>query len=114
MQRLHPADRAPVEPRRRGGPRRRTGRRTPRRRPAGHRHRPRTRRLRPPARDHPRIRRTGRATTFARRLRTGQVDVNGAQWNFSAPFGGYKQSGTGRELGPHGIADFCEIKSIQL
>lgn len=56
----------------------------------------------------------GRATTFARRLRTGQVDVNGGQWNFSAPFGGYKQSGTGRELGPHGIADFCEVKSIQL
>lgn len=55
----------------------------------------------------------GRATAFARRLRTGQVDVNGGRWNFSAPFGGYKQSGTGRELGPHGIADFCETKSLQ-
>lgn len=55
-----------------------------------------------------------RATAFARRLRTGQVDVNGGRWNFSAPFGGCKQSGTGRELGPHGIADFCEVKSIQL
>jgi aldehyde dehydrogenase (NAD+) len=40
-----------------------------------------------------------RAVAFARRMRTGRVDVNGGSFNFSAPFGYYKQSGNGRELG---------------
>ncbi|MFG1709638.1 aldehyde dehydrogenase family protein [Nonomuraea sp. M3C6] len=54
-----------------------------------------------------------RAFAIARRLRTGQVDINGAQWNPLAPFGGYKQSGNGREFGHHGIEEFLETKSIQ-
>lgn len=55
-----------------------------------------------------------RAVRFARRMRTGQVDINGAPFNIYAPFGGYKQSGTGRELGKYGLEEFLEIKSIQL
>jgi betaine-aldehyde dehydrogenase len=55
-----------------------------------------------------------RAKRVARRLRTGQVDVNGGQWNMLAPFGGYKQSGHGRELGRYGLEEFLEIKSLQL
>lgn len=51
---------------------------------------------------------------FARRLRTGQVDVNGGDFNVAAPFGGYKQSGTGRELGRIGLEEFYETKAIQL
>jgi aldehyde dehydrogenase (NAD+) len=54
------------------------------------------------------------AKLFARRLRTGQVEINGATFNPLAPFGGYKQSGHGRELGPFGLDEFFEIKSIQL
>jgi aldehyde dehydrogenase (NAD+) len=54
------------------------------------------------------------AVAFARRLRTGQVDINGAAFNPLAPFGGYKQSGTGRELGAHGLAEFTELKAVQL
>ncbi|MGK5443713.1 aldehyde dehydrogenase family protein [Micromonospora sp. URMC 105] len=54
-----------------------------------------------------------RALAVARRLRTGQVDVNGGAFNPLAPFGGYRQSGLGRELGPYGIDEFCEIKAIQ-
>jgi acyl-CoA reductase-like NAD-dependent aldehyde dehydrogenase len=54
------------------------------------------------------------AKRFARRLRTGQVEINGATFNPLAPFGGYKQSGHGRELGPFGLDEFFEIKSIQL
>ncbi|MFL6129482.1 MAG: aldehyde dehydrogenase family protein, partial [Mycobacteriales bacterium] len=50
----------------------------------------------------------------ARRLRTGQVDVNGGRFNPVAPFGGYKQSGTGRELGRYGLEEFLEVKSLQL
>ena len=50
----------------------------------------------------------------ARRLRTGQVDINGAPFNHLAPFGGYGQSGVGREFGEHGYAEFCQVKSIQL
>ncbi|MGI8695908.1 MAG: aldehyde dehydrogenase family protein [Mycobacteriales bacterium] len=50
----------------------------------------------------------------ARRLRTGRVDVNGAAWNPRAPFGGYKQSGNGRELGSWGIEEFLETKAVQL
>jgi acyl-CoA reductase-like NAD-dependent aldehyde dehydrogenase len=56
----------------------------------------------------------GRAVGVARRLRTGQVDVNGAAFNPAAPFGGYGRSGNGRELGRYGIEEFLEIKSIQL
>jgi acyl-CoA reductase-like NAD-dependent aldehyde dehydrogenase len=55
-----------------------------------------------------------RAKAFARRMRTGQVDVNGARFNPLAPFGGYKQSGNGRELGTFGLEEFLEVKSIQL
>jgi aldehyde dehydrogenase (NAD+) len=54
-----------------------------------------------------------RALRVARRLRTGQVDINGGAWNPLAPFGGYKKSGLGRELGEFGIEEFLEIKSIQ-
>jgi aldehyde dehydrogenase (NAD+) len=54
-----------------------------------------------------------RALAIARRLRTGQVDINGAHWNPLAPFGGYKQSGNGREFGHYGIEEFLETKSIQ-
>ncbi|MEW9556144.1 aldehyde dehydrogenase family protein [Nonomuraea sp. NPDC050783] len=55
-----------------------------------------------------------RALAVARRLRTGQVAVNGGRFNPLAPFGGYKQSGVGRELGEHGLEEFLEIKSLQL
>jgi aldehyde dehydrogenase (NAD+) len=54
------------------------------------------------------------AVAFARRMRTGQVDINGGRFNLLAPFGGYKQSGNGRELGAHGFAEFTEVKSVQL
>ena len=53
------------------------------------------------------------AMAVARRLRTGQVDVNGGAFNMLAPFGGYKQSGNGRELGRWGLEEFLETKSIQ-
>ncbi|GAA2914388.1 aldehyde dehydrogenase family protein [Streptosporangium fragile] len=55
-----------------------------------------------------------RAISVARRLRTGQVSVNGGRFNPLAPFGGYKQSGLGRELGEFGLEEFLEIKSLQL
>ena len=55
-----------------------------------------------------------RAVAFARQLRTGQVMVNGGAFNPLAPFGGYKQSGTGRELGRYGLEEFLEVKSLQL
>ncbi len=54
------------------------------------------------------------AKTVARRLRTGQVEINGGAFNPLAPFGGYKQSGHGRELGKHGLEEFFEIKAMQL
>ena len=54
-----------------------------------------------------------RALAVARRLRTGAVDVNGGAFNPLAPFGGYKQSGIGRELGPHGLSEFQQTKAIQ-
>ena len=54
-----------------------------------------------------------RAMRVARSLRTGQVDINGAAFNPAAPFGGYKQSGNGRELGRLGIEEFLEVKAIQ-
>ena len=55
-----------------------------------------------------------RAKATARRLRVGQVDVNGGSFNPLAPFGGYKQSGHGRELGKYGLEEFLEVKSLQL
>jgi betaine-aldehyde dehydrogenase len=53
-----------------------------------------------------------RALRIARRMRTGQVDVNGGRYNLLAPFGGYKQSGIGRELGEFGLEEYFQIKSI--
>jgi acyl-CoA reductase-like NAD-dependent aldehyde dehydrogenase len=55
-----------------------------------------------------------RAKKVARRMRTGQIDINGGAFNPMAPFGGYKQSGNGRELGRYGIEEFLEVKSMQL
>jgi len=55
-----------------------------------------------------------RALGVARRMRTGMVDVNGGRFNPLAPFGGYKQSGNGRELGEFGLEEFLEVKSMQL
>jgi len=57
---------------------------------------------------------TDRALSVARRLRTGQIDVNGAPFNTMAPFGGYKQSGNTRERGRWGLEEFLETKAIQL
>ncbi len=53
------------------------------------------------------------AERVARRLRTGQVAINGADFNPIAPFGGYKQSGIGRELGSFGLQEFLEVKALQ-
>ena len=55
-----------------------------------------------------------KAIAFARKMRTGQVDVNGGSFNPVAPFGGYKKSGIGRELGRYGIEEFLQPKSLQL
>jgi aldehyde dehydrogenase (NAD+) len=54
-----------------------------------------------------------RAERVARQLRTGQVDINGGNFNPQAPFGGYKQSGFGRERGKYGLEEFVETKSMQ-
>ncbi|MGW0084894.1 aldehyde dehydrogenase family protein [Streptomyces sp. NPDC003393] len=53
------------------------------------------------------------AVAFARRMETGQVDINGGRFNPLAPFGGYKQSGVGRELGTHGLTEYLQTKSLQ-
>ncbi|REJ80728.1 MAG: aldehyde dehydrogenase family protein [Acidobacteria bacterium] len=53
-----------------------------------------------------------RARRVASRLRTGNVHINGAGADFKAPFGGYKQSGNGREWGEHGFEEFLEVKAI--
>jgi acyl-CoA reductase-like NAD-dependent aldehyde dehydrogenase len=55
-----------------------------------------------------------RAKTVARRVRTGQIEVNGGAFNPNAPFGGYKKSGYGREYGRHGFEEFLQVKSMQL
>ena len=54
-----------------------------------------------------------RALAVARQMRTGQVDINGGRFNVLAPFGGYKKSGFGRELGPLALDEFFQLKSIQ-
>jgi acyl-CoA reductase-like NAD-dependent aldehyde dehydrogenase len=54
-----------------------------------------------------------RALRVARRMRTGQVDVNGGRFNPLAPFGGYKWSGIGREFGKYGLEEYLQIKAIQ-
>jgi len=53
-----------------------------------------------------------RAVAVAKRIRTGNMHVNGAGPDFNAPFGGYKQSGNGREWGEHGLEEFLETKAI--
>jgi aldehyde dehydrogenase (NAD+) len=52
------------------------------------------------------------ARKIAARLRTGMVHINGAQLDDLAPFGGYKQSGNGREWGEHGMNEYLETKSV--
>jgi aldehyde dehydrogenase (NAD+) len=54
-----------------------------------------------------------RAAAVARRMHTGQVVINGGQFNPYAPFGGVNQSGLGREMGAHGIREFLETKALQ-
>lgn len=54
-----------------------------------------------------------RAERVARGIRTGQVDINGGAWNMEAPFGGFKQSGYGRENGVYGLEEYLEYKSMQ-
>jgi aldehyde dehydrogenase (NAD+) len=53
------------------------------------------------------------AVAIARRLRAGQVEVNGGAFNVVAPFGGFGQSGYGRELGKPGLEEFLEVKALQ-
>ncbi len=55
---------------------------------------------------------TDAAVAVARRIRAGQVEVNGGAFNPFAPFGGYKQSGIGRELGSHGLEEYLETKAV--
>ena len=54
-----------------------------------------------------------RALDAAARMDSGQVDINGGAFNPRAPFGGYKQSGVGREIGDYSISDVLQIKAIQ-
>ncbi|MDO1481605.1 aldehyde dehydrogenase family protein [Rhodococcus ruber] len=54
-----------------------------------------------------------RAREIAGRIRAGQISINGGDFNPNAPFGGYKQSGIGREFGIHGLEEFLETKSLQ-
>lgn len=53
------------------------------------------------------------AVRIAKRLRTGQVAINGGRFNARAPFGGFKSSGVGRELGHHGLLEYFELMSLQ-
>ena len=55
-----------------------------------------------------------RAKRVARRIRTGQVEINGGVFNPLAPFGGFKQSGHGRELGRYALEEFLQVKAMQL
>jgi aldehyde dehydrogenase (NAD+) len=52
------------------------------------------------------------ATRVARRIRAGQVKIKSGVWDFAAPFGGFKQSGNGREYADWGIHDFLEVKAV--
>src|SRR5690606_18787355 len=54
-----------------------------------------------------------RAMAVARQMRTGQVDINGGRFNPLAPFGGYRKSGIGREIGPLALEEFFQLKAIQ-
>lgn len=54
------------------------------------------------------------AVAFARQVQTGQLDINGGRYNPAAPFGGYKKSGIGRELGRIGFEEFLQVKSLQM
>ena len=54
-----------------------------------------------------------KAESVARQIRTGQVEINGGAFNPNAPFGGYKQSGIGREYGKYGLEEFLLVKSMQ-
>jgi aldehyde dehydrogenase (NAD+) len=53
-----------------------------------------------------------RATRVAKRIRSGNVHINGARVDFGGSFGGYKQSGNGREWGESGLEEFLELKAI--
>ncbi len=55
-----------------------------------------------------------RGVDIARRVRTGTYTVNNFMMEFSAPFGGFKCSGIGRELGPEGLSAYLEAKTINL
>src|SRR3954452_5665272 len=55
-----------------------------------------------------------RAIAVAKRIRTGQIEINGGAFNPIAPFGGYKQSGHGRENGRYAIEELLQVKSLQL
>lgn len=55
----------------------------------------------------------GKATAIARRIRAGQCSINGGDANHEAPFGGYKESGNGREFGVEGLHEYCELKAMQ-
>ena len=54
-----------------------------------------------------------KATTIARRIKAGQCAINGGEPNHEAPFGGYKESGNGREFGEEGLHEYCELKAMQ-
>lgn len=54
-----------------------------------------------------------RARSIAAKIRAGQIEINGGGFNPNAPFGGYKQSGVGREMGPYGFEEFLQVKSLQ-
>jgi len=55
-----------------------------------------------------------KAKSIAKRIRAGQCAINGGEPNYEAPFGGYKESGNGRELGVAGLHEYCELKAMQL
>jgi aldehyde dehydrogenase (NAD+) len=54
----------------------------------------------------------GQVSRVARAMRAGQVQINAPEWDLFAPFGGYKQSGNGREYADWAIHDFCEVKAL--
>jgi len=54
-----------------------------------------------------------KAKTIAKKIKAGQCSINGGEANYEAPFGGYKESGNGREFGDAGLHEYCEIKAMQ-